>query len=85
MADRGASAAGGDAGDRILGFGSLDNFGPYLTAFRKGLNEAGSVEGQNVANSPCSMIARAGAGKPPHPSPLTAKELLRHWQAEQTQ
>ena len=62
MADRGASAAGGDAGDRILGFGSLDNFGPYLTAFRKGLNEAGSVEGQNVANSPCSMIARAGAG-----------------------
>jgi hypothetical protein len=44
VADRGASAAGGDAGDRILGFGSLDNFGPYLTAFRKGLNEAGFVE-----------------------------------------
>ena len=86
VADRGASAAGGDAGDRILGFGSLDNFGRYLTAFRKGLNEAGFVEGRNVANSPCSMIAlRAGAGKPPHPSPLTTKELLRRWQTEQTQ
>ena len=46
VADRGASAAGGDAGDRILGFGSLDNFGRYLTAFRKGLNEAGFVEGR---------------------------------------
>jgi hypothetical protein len=52
---------------------------------RKGLNEAGFVEGQNVANSPCSMIAQAVARKPPHTSPLTAKELLRHWQTEQTQ
>jgi len=33
----------------FLGFGSLENFGPYLTAFRKGLNEGGFVEGQNVA------------------------------------
>jgi hypothetical protein len=33
----------------FLGFGSLDNFGPFLAAFRKGLNEAGFVEGQNVA------------------------------------
>jgi ABC-type uncharacterized transport system substrate-binding protein len=33
----------------FLGFGSLENFGPFLTAFRKGLNEAGFVESQNVA------------------------------------
>src|ERR1700751_5455963 len=33
----------------FLGVGSLDNFGLYLAAFRKGLNEAGLVEGQNVA------------------------------------
>jgi putative ABC transport system substrate-binding protein len=33
----------------FLGFGSLENFGPYLTAFRKGLNEGGFVEGQNVS------------------------------------
>ena len=33
----------------FLGAGSLDNSGPYLAAFRKGLNEAGFREGQNVA------------------------------------
>jgi putative ABC transport system substrate-binding protein len=33
----------------FLGFGSLETFGPYLTAFRKGLNEGGFVEGQNVS------------------------------------
>jgi hypothetical protein len=33
----------------FLGVGSLDNNGLYLAAFRKGLNEAGLVEGQNVA------------------------------------
>jgi putative tryptophan/tyrosine transport system substrate-binding protein len=32
----------------FLGFGSLENFGPYLTAFKKGLNEGGFVEGQSV-------------------------------------
>jgi putative tryptophan/tyrosine transport system substrate-binding protein len=32
-----------------FGVGSLENFGPYLTAFKKGLNEGGFVEGQNVA------------------------------------
>src|SRR5215472_12934920 len=33
----------------FLGVGSFDNYGLYLAAFRKGLNEAGFVEGQNVA------------------------------------
>jgi putative tryptophan/tyrosine transport system substrate-binding protein len=33
----------------FLGGGSLDDYGLYLAAFRKGLNEAGLVEGQNVA------------------------------------
>jgi putative ABC transport system substrate-binding protein len=33
----------------FLGFGSVENFGPYLAPFRKGLNEGGFVEGQNVA------------------------------------
>src|SRR5215469_3542254 len=32
----------------FLGVGSLDNYGLYLAAFRKGLIEAGFVEGQNV-------------------------------------
>ena len=33
----------------FLGFGSFENFGPYLAAFKKGLNEGGFVEGQSVA------------------------------------
>jgi putative ABC transport system substrate-binding protein len=32
----------------FVGFGSLDNSVLYVTAFRKGLSEAGYVEGQNV-------------------------------------
>src|SRR5262245_52686268 len=32
----------------FLGFGSFDTFALYLAAFRKGLNETGFVEGQNV-------------------------------------
>ena len=32
----------------FLGFGSFDTFALYLAAFRKGLNEIGFVEGQNV-------------------------------------
>jgi putative tryptophan/tyrosine transport system substrate-binding protein len=32
-----------------ISFGSLDNFGLYLAAFRKGLGETGFVEGRNVA------------------------------------
>ena len=33
----------------FLGAGSLDTWALYLAAFRKGLNETGFVEGQNVA------------------------------------
>jgi hypothetical protein len=33
----------------FLGFGSFDNWMSYLAAFRKGLDETGFVEGQNVA------------------------------------
>ena len=33
----------------FLGAGSLENWLLYLAAFRKGLNETGFVEGQNVA------------------------------------
>ena len=32
----------------FLGFGALDNSVLYLAAFRKGLDETGFVEGQNV-------------------------------------
>ena len=32
-----------------IGFGALDNSVLYLAAFRKGLGDAGFVEGQNVA------------------------------------
>jgi len=33
----------------FLGVGSRDNYAPYVAAFRKGLDESGFVEGQNVA------------------------------------
>jgi putative tryptophan/tyrosine transport system substrate-binding protein len=33
----------------FLGVGSRDNYVPYVAAFRKGLDESGFVEGQNVA------------------------------------
>src|SRR5262249_9473222 len=33
----------------FLGAGSVDTWVLYVTAFRKGLNETGFVEGQNVA------------------------------------
>ncbi len=47
MADRGARTAGGNAGDRISQ--AHAGFAYLLNAFRQGLNDAGFVEGKNVA------------------------------------
>ena len=48
MAARGARAAAGDAGDRVPQQASSREF-THLCAFHQGLNEAGYVEGRNVA------------------------------------
>jgi putative tryptophan/tyrosine transport system substrate-binding protein len=49
MAARVARAAGGDAGDRVLGSRSPDSDAYLVAAFLKGLSEAGYAGGQNVA------------------------------------
>jgi hypothetical protein len=46
MAARGARAAAGDAGSRILHPGSPEANASLLAAFRKGLGETGYVEGR---------------------------------------
>ena len=49
VAARGAGAAAGDAGDRVLETRSPDMIADRLRAFRQGLKDTGYVEGENVA------------------------------------
>ena len=48
MAAFGAGAAGGDAGRRLRSGRSIESSSRFGAAFRKALNEAGYLEGQNV-------------------------------------
>ena len=48
MAAYRARSAAGDAGGRFLHGGSSGQFATIVPAFRKGLSEAGYVEGRNV-------------------------------------
>jgi putative ABC transport system substrate-binding protein len=48
LAARGARTAASDAVIGFINGGAPDNSVEYVTAFRKGLNESGYVEGQNV-------------------------------------
>ena len=50
MATRNAGAAAGDARDRVIEGGILD--AARLDGFRKGLNENGYIDGQNVTVEP---------------------------------
>jgi len=49
MVAPGAPAAAGSAGDRVLNHGAPEAYAHFVVAFRKGLSEAGYVDGQNVA------------------------------------
>ena len=54
MAARGAGAAGDDAGDWVPRQWSPEPSAHEVAAFRKRLNEAGYVEGENLAIEFCS-------------------------------
>jgi putative tryptophan/tyrosine transport system substrate-binding protein len=49
VAARGAGAAGGNAGGRVAQWRVARRVRAYVAAFRQGLQQAGYVEGQNVA------------------------------------
>ena len=51
VAGGGERAAAGDAGGRVLNGQTAQAFAPAVAAFRRGLNEAGYVEGQNVRSN----------------------------------
>jgi hypothetical protein len=71
VAARSARAAVGDAGD--VRSTTAAGVAHFEAALRQGLNEAGFVEGQNVAVWPYLMIARACANKPLSTSDLSGK------------
>ena len=49
VAARGARAAAGDAGHWASGVTAAQTYAAQLAAFRRGLNEAGFIEGRDVA------------------------------------
>jgi len=76
VAARSARAAVGDAGD--VRSTTAAGVAHFEAALRQGLNEAGFVEGQNVAVWPYLMIARACADKLLLASRLGREGYFRH-------
>ena len=71
MAARSAGAAAGDAGDRFLQSMSLADAAHRVSAFGRGLKEAGFIEGQNIA------VEYRSAENQTDKLPLLAADLLR--------